>query len=89
MKCRILVKDLFPEVIVKDLNKHIVNHNNRKKSSLIKHQCGKCDKIYMSRSTLGKHVMSKHPELLYQCHFCGEKYKNEKLIKEHLFKFHI
>ena len=63
------------------------NKEYKKKDSLrvhikIKHsrsvqsvQCVKCDKLFLNKYSLQKHLYKVHPSKLHSCTFCGSSFK--------------
>lgn len=72
------------------LDKHVkVHHANRKGARFKRHPCDECDKDFSTRYCLKLHKMSVHQHLQYQCHFCGNQYRQRHSIGKHLFKYHV
>ena len=51
-------------------------------------QCGKCEKTYITRTSLKQHIAIEHLETVYNCDICDKSYRKVLDVKEHMKTYH-
>ena len=71
--------------------KHVRFHETKdKKFSAMKNplKCEKCPTLCRNKGALGKHLITVHPKIFFQCDLCGS-YKDDKSTLRGHIKFHL
>ena len=51
-------------------------------------KCTECDEMFESVSSLGKHMDTKHSDLIWSCKFCSDKFSRKKFLMAHVRTAH-